>query len=279
MRFLVDHRAYVAPTTVCEEQGQKFVATKPNERPEAPGSRSETPIAFLVDGDNASSDLIAEMLAEAARYGETIVRRVYGDWTHPRMAGWKAVLHEHAILPVIQVANTSGKNATDSALIIDAIDILHHGVVKGFCLVSSDSDFTRLAMRLRDDGLFVMGIGKRQTPESFIKACNIFVLTDNLKPVHPSAKAAKQGEPRIGQPLSGAVDLLQKAFDAESPDGGFVHLSSLVGALRKFDPSFDPRSFGYKNFVGLLRALPDLFVMEQRGEGIAVYFVVKRKGV
>ncbi|HEX9430561.1 MAG TPA: NYN domain-containing protein, partial [Candidatus Bathyarchaeia archaeon] len=130
----------------------------------------EIPLAFIVDGDNASAKLIGEMLAEASKYGSVVIRRVYGDWTSTQMSAWKQTLQNFALVPEQQFANISGKNATDSAMIIDAMDILHGGVVKGFCIVSSDSDFTRLATRIREDGLFVMGIGESKTPEAFRRA-------------------------------------------------------------------------------------------------------------
>ena len=139
-------------------------------------------MALLIDGDNAQASLIANILAETAKYGTTTVRRVYGDWTAQQMAGWKKTLQTHALHPQQQFPHTSGKNATDSALIIDAMDLLHSGTIGGFCIVSSDSDFTRLATRIREQGLFVMGIGKPGTPKSFVNACGIFVYTTNLAP-------------------------------------------------------------------------------------------------
>jgi len=137
-------------------------------------------IALLIDGDNAQPTLISDILAEVGKYGLITIRRIYGDWTTVNMAGWKKVLHENAIQPVQQFRYTVGKNATDSALIIDAMDILHGRLVDGFCIVSSDSDYTRLATRIREAGYFVMGIGKRSTPKAFINACNVFIYTENL---------------------------------------------------------------------------------------------------
>src|SRR3989454_9039610 len=142
---------------------------------------TQPPIAFLGDGDNVNTELLPEMLAEASKYGSVLVRRVYGDWTSPQMNRWKRVLQEHGLVPVQQFANVSGKNATDSAMIIDAMDILHSKLVKGFCLVSSDSDYTRLATRIREAGLFVMGIGEPKTPQAFRQACHVFVSTENLR--------------------------------------------------------------------------------------------------
>src|SRR2546422_3195827 len=161
---------------------------------------TRTPMSFLVDGDNASRERLPEMLAEASKYGSVLIRRVYGDWTSPQMTRWKRVLQDHALVPVQQFANVSGKNATDSAIIIDAMDILHGKLVKGFCLVSSDSDYTRLATRIREAGLFVMGIGESKTPQAFRNACHVFVSTDNLRQVavakpslEPSSREAARG--------------------------------------------------------------------------------------
>ena len=139
-------------------------------------------IAMLVDGDNAQPSLIEHVLAEAAKYGVVTTRRIYGDWTTPQMSGWKQHLHSHAAQAIQQFRYTVGKNATDSALIIDAMDLLHTGSVGGFCIVSSDSDYTRLATRVREQGLFVMGVGRSSTPKAFVNACEIFVYTENLMP-------------------------------------------------------------------------------------------------
>src|SRR5512141_3336082 len=146
-------------------------------------------IAMLIDGDNAQAGLLPQMLVEAARYGQVTVRRIYGDWTTANMNSWKETLNYHAFQPIQQFRYTIGKNATDSAMIIDAMDILHSGVVDGFCLISSHSAYTRLATRIRETGIFVMGIGEKKTPKAFVNACDVFVYTENL--VVPK-KAAQQ---------------------------------------------------------------------------------------
>ncbi|MFN8413470.1 MAG: NYN domain-containing protein [Anaerolineales bacterium] len=143
-------------------------------------SLARTKIAMLIDGDNAQAGLLAQMLVEAGRHGQVTVRRIYGDWTTASMNSWKDTLNFHAFQPIQQFRYTVGKNATDSAMIIDAMDILHSGVVDGFCLVSSDSDYTRLATRIRETGIFVMGIGEKKTPKPFVNACDVFVYTENL---------------------------------------------------------------------------------------------------
>jgi ABC-type sugar transport system substrate-binding protein len=137
-------------------------------------------IAMLIDGDNAQPSLISNMLAEASKYGLVIIRRIYGDWTTANMNGWKETLQSYAIQPIQQFRYTIGKNATDSAMIIDAMDVLYEKGVDGFCLVSSDSDYTRLATRIREKGIFVMGIGKKNTPRAFVNACDVFVFAENL---------------------------------------------------------------------------------------------------
>src|SRR5512140_1416606 len=145
-------------------------------------------IAVLIDGDNAQSSLLPQMLVEAGRHGQVTVRRIYGDWTTSSMNSWKETLNYHAFQPIQQFRYTVGKNATDSAMIIDAMDLLHSGVVDGFCLVSSDSDYTRLATRIRETGIFVMGIGEKKTPKAFVNACDVFVYTENLVAENKAAK-------------------------------------------------------------------------------------------
>src|SRR5665647_1809074 len=153
-------------------------------------------IALLIDGDNAQPSLIGQILTEAGKYGLVTIRRIYGDWTTVNMSGWKNALHDSAIQPIQQFRYTIGKNATDSAMIIDAMDILHSNVVDGFCLVSSDSDYTRLATRIRETGIFVMGIGEKKTPKPFVNACDVFVYTENLV---TETKPAKQ---RVRKPTN-----------------------------------------------------------------------------
>src|SRR5574338_615655 len=168
-------------------------------------------IAILIDGDNAQSSLLPQMLVEAGRHGQVTVRRIYGDWTTNSMNSWKETLNYHAFQPIQHFRYTVGKNATDSAMIIDAMDILHSGVVDGFCLVSSDSDYTRLATRIRETGIFVMGIGEKKTPKPFVNACDVFVYTENLI---TEAKPAKQ---RVRKPaVSGNGG--KKKEEKEEPD-------------------------------------------------------------
>jgi len=174
-------------------------------------------LAMLIDGDNAQPSLIDAILAEAGKYGIVTIRRIYGDWTTANMKQWKDTLHVHAIQPIQQFRYTTGKNATDSALIIDAMDILYEGAANGFCVVSSDSDYTRLATRIREKGLFVMGIGRTETPRPFVNACEVFVYTENLAPSESSPKAKsrkRKGEDVVARRPSdhNPLPLLGRAF-------------------------------------------------------------------
>ncbi|HEK86491.1 MAG: NYN domain-containing protein [Candidatus Saccharicenans sp.] len=230
-------------------------------------------IALLIDGDNAQPSLIGDILAEVGKYGLITIRRIYGDWTTVNMAGWKKALHENAIQPVQQFRYTVGKNATDSALIIDAMDILHSRLVDGFCIVSSDSDYTRLATRIREAGFFVMGIGKRSTPKAFINACNIFIYTENLGPREgkekerkrrggPIEKGAEETRSRGYDPLP----LLRAAVDMATDEDGWAKLSTIGFYLRQLDPGFDPRTYGFRQLTQLFKAFPDVFDLRFENE-------------
>jgi NYN domain/OST-HTH/LOTUS domain len=233
-------------------------------------------IAMLIDGDNAQPSLAEKMLAETGKYGVVAIRRAYGDWTTPNMGGWKETLQAYAIQPIQQFRYTIGKNATDSALIIDAMDILYDGAVHGFCLVSSDSDYTRLATRVQEKGFFVMGIGKKTTPKAFVNACNVFVFVENLTTdlamatdtVGKPQKKSKAAEPAATDP----VPLLVSAFEMAQQDDGQAHLAMVGQHLRQLDPSFDARTYGYKQLSLLIRAYPKVFSV--KGDSISL---VKRK--
>lgn len=203
-------------------------------------------LAVLIDADNAQAAIIHELLAEVSRYGTASVKRAYGDWTTTSLKSWKGVLHEMAIQPIQQFAYTTGKNATDSALIIDAMDLLHAGGLNGFCLVSSDSDFTRLATRIRESGLVVYGFGERKTPKPFVAACDRFIYTDILK---PAKSGAAKGKP-AAEPLK---PMILAAVNAAAQDDGWAQLSVVGKLLLKNSPSFDPRSYGCQKLGELVR--------------------------
>jgi hypothetical protein len=243
------------------------------------------PLAFLVDGDNASAGLVGEMLAEAAKYGSVEIRRVYGDWASGKLGSWRTVVQEHGLVPIQQFAAVSGKNATDSALIIDAMDILHKGRVRGFCIVSSDSDFTRLATHLRESGMFVVGIGRAQTPAAFRNACHIFVATENLIGGPPATALAAgsfggkahvvAGPPRA--PVAEAFDIIDKAFDSVAREDGSANLAELGNALLKLDPAFDPRTYGKSKLGDLLEALPGKYDVKRPPPKTTGAVMVRRK--
>lgn len=211
-------------------------------------------IALLIDGDNAQPSLIVQVLAETAKYGSISVRRIYGDWTTQQMNGWKDSLHAHAVQPMQQFRYTTGKNATDSALIIDAMDLLHSDTVSGFCIVSSDSDYTRLATRIREQGLFVMGIGQSKTPKSFVNACDMFVYTENLVP-EDKPKSARQRPAGDGDWTRTVAQAIEMALQ----DDGWAFLGAVGNHVQQLDPAFDSRSFGHKQLSLLIKSRADLF--------------------
>ena len=208
---------------------------------------------MLIDADNAQASIAGELLAEIARYGTATVKRAYGDWTTLNLSGWKETLHDLAIQPIQQFRFTVGKNATDSALIIDAMDLLHGGAVDGFCLVSSDSDFTRLATRIREAGLAVYGFGEKKTPKPFVAACDKFVFTEILRPVADNSP----GLPAPQEPLQPAV---MAAVNAAAREDRWAALSAVGSLLMKASPSFDPRNYGFQKLGELVRGQPFLEV-------------------
>ena len=211
-------------------------------------------LAVLIDSDNTTASLTTELLEEIAKYGTPTIKRAYGDWTTPNLGGWKKELPRHAIQPVQQFANTSGKNSTDSALIIDAMDLLYAGNVDGFVIVSSDSDFTRLATRLRESGMTVYGLGRRKTPEAFVSACDRFIYLDLLseEPQEP-AQPASQDE-GSAPPLPKLKRILSTAITSTSKDDGWSYLGEVGSYLVKSHSAFDPRDYGHPKLSGLVRA-------------------------
>jgi len=221
--------------------------------------------AVLIDADNAQAAIVDGLFAEIAKFGVSSVRRIYGDWTSTRLQSWKKTLLQYSIQPVQQFGYTQGKNATDSALIIDAMDLLYTRRFDGFCLVSSDSDFTRLAVRLREEGLVVYGFGEKKTPEPFVQACDKFIYTEVLRPEEDApdkpATTAKPVEKSVPKPI---VRLIAKSVEDVSEDSGWAHLGAVGSNLTKVRPDFDARLYGFKKFSELIRALPDAFELEER---------------
>ncbi len=226
-------------------------------------------LAVLIDADNAQASVCGELLAEIAKFGVASVKRAYGDWTTTQLKGWKEHLHKHAIQPIQQFAYTTGKNATDSLLIIDAMDLLHEGRLDGFCLVSSDSDFTPLATRIRASGLVVYGFGEEgKTPEAFISACDRFVFTEILR---SEKKPVSKVEPEDASRLKSIVS---SALRAVSKEDGWATLSVVGGYITKNNPSFDPRNYGYDKLSKLVRSLKYVEVQEkaiENSSGVNIY--------
>jgi uncharacterized LabA/DUF88 family protein len=212
-------------------------------------------LAVLIDADNAQASVASELLAEIARYGTATVKRAYGDWTTQNLVGWKETLHNLAIQPIQQFRFTVGKNATDSALIIDAMDLLHSSTVDGFCLVSSDSDFTRLATRIREAGLAVYGFGEKKTPRPFVAACDKFVFTEILR-----TSTNDTAPPSLPSPAEPIQPALSAAINATAREDRWAALSAVGSLVMKANPSFDPRNYGYQKLGELVRAQPYLEV-------------------
>lgn len=237
-------------------------------------------LGVLIDADNSSAAAVKELLAEVSTFGTASVKRAYGDWTTPNLKGWKESLHMMAIQPIQQFSYTSGKNSTDSALIIDAMDLLHSQQLDGFCLVSSDSDFTRLATRIREAGLVVYGFGEKKTPAAFVAACDKFVYTENLRPRAPievvSTAPAKSGPAAAVALDKDAVKIVRQAVSAAARDDGFAPLSTVGGLILKLSPAFDARSYGYSKLGELMRHLPFIEVKEAQSEkSTSVHLLVK----
>ncbi len=237
-------------------------------------------LAVLIDADNAQPSIVDGLLSEIAKYGTANVKRIYGDWTLPGLKGWKELLLQYSIQPIQQFGYTSGKNATDSALIIDAMDLLYTDKFDGFCIVSSDSDFTKLASRIREAGLLVYGFGERKTPKAFVSACDKFIFTEVLRSKDDTSEKISRrpaGELKKDTKL---VNLLRNAVEASSDDSGWAHLGSVGSNIAKQAPEFDPRNYGYKK-LGELASATKLFQIEARAIGTgpskAIYLKDKRK--
>jgi uncharacterized LabA/DUF88 family protein len=250
-------------------------------------SENAARLAVLIDADNAQPGITEVLLAEVAKYGTAHVKRAYGDWTGTSLKGWKDHLLAQSIQPIQQFAYTTGKNATDSAMVIDAMDLLYSGRFDGFCLVSSDSDFTRLAARLRESGLTVYGFGERKTPKAFVAACDKFIYIENLRRDHAEAESADpvpSSVPRASAAQlkrdAGLVSQLRHAVEAASDDDGWAALGYVGTLVTKQQPDFDSRSYGYSKLSDLMAATT-LFEIERRsgadGRQGAIYARDKRR--
>ena len=237
-------------------------------------------LAVLIDADNAQPSIIEGLLAEIAKYGTANVKRIYGDWTGTHLRSWKEVLLLLSIQPIQQFRYTVGKNATDAAMIIDAMDLLYTNKFDGFCIVSSDSDFTKLASRIRESGLVVYGFGEKKTPEPFVSACDKFIYTEVLTFKEDDTLSIKRKSANALKQDTKLVNLLRNAVEASSDDSGWAHLAPMGSTIAKQAPEFDPRNYGYKK-LGELVAATKLFQIEERtvgdGPSKAVYLKDKRK--
>jgi len=225
-------------------------------------------LAVLIDGDNIPSAYVKEMMEEIAKYGNPTIKRIYGDWTKPHLTKWKEILLENAITPVQQYGYTTGKNATDSAMIIDAMDILYSDKVNGFCLVSSDSDFTRLATRLREAGMKVFGIGEKKTPEPFIVACDKFIYIEILKSQSEENEAAlTTSKPihknNVDKITPKVIRLISSTISDLADEDGWAFLGDVGNLLQKKQPNFDSRNYGFEKLTPLIKSIKN-FEIEQR---------------
>jgi uncharacterized LabA/DUF88 family protein len=225
-------------------------------------------LAVLFDADNVPHAYVKGMLEEIAKYGTPTFKRIYGDWTKTNNAGWKGVLLENAITPIQQYSYTVGKNATDSAMIIDAMDILYTGRVDGFCIVSSDSDFTRLATRLREAGMFVIGMGEKKTPEPFITACDKFIYIEILSADenYLDEKRKRQKKSQENQIDKRIINLIRSSINDLADESGWAFLGEVGTLILKKRPNFDPRNYGFKKLLYLIKSLDNLEVDERQSE-------------
>lgn len=270
------------------------MATKPT------SNRQQKHLAVLIDADNAAPAIVEGLFEEIAKYGVASVKRSYGDWTGPQLGGWKQVLLDYSIQPIQQFAYTKGKNATDSSLIIDAMDLLYTQRFDGFCIVSSDSDFTRLAARIREEGLEVIGFGEQKTPKPFVSACDKFIYTELLRddaaspenePNTPAASndtpiskagtlTATAATPTAVTPQKIPVKLITKVIEDISDEDGWAAMAALGENLRKLKSDFDPRLYGFKKLTDLIKARNGQFELQERGTtatGGQVLYVRNRK--
>lgn len=238
-------------------------------------------MAVLIDGDNIPSANVKDMMEEIAKYGNPTIKRIYGDWTRPGLNKWKSLLLENAITPIQQYGYTTGKNATDSAMIIDAMDILYSDKVKGFCLVSSDSDFTRLATRLREAGMLVIGIGEKKTPNPFIVACDKFIYIEILRKQSEDKMDTKEiSKLSVDKITNKEINLISASIDDLSDDDGWAFLGDVGSLIQKKRPNFDSRNYGFEKLTPLIKSISK-FEIEQRenpkGRSKLIFVKIKEK--
>ncbi len=240
-------------------------------------------LAVLIDADNAQPSIVEVVLEEVANFGISSVKRIYGDWTRPNLKSWKELVLEYSIQPIQQFAYTSGKNATDSALIIDAMDLLYSGSLDGYCIVSSDSDFTRLSSRLRESGKTVYGFGEKKTPSAFVVACDRFIYTENLrstKSIETETETARKYNSNDLKQDSRLINSIRKAIEDSEDDEGWANLGTVGLIIANAWPQFDPRSYGYTKLGELVRNI-GLFEIDARksanNSGSALYIRDKKK--
>jgi len=226
-------------------------------------------LAVLIDADNASAKIADGLFEEIAKIGEASVRRIYGDFSNARSRGWADILSKHAIIPQQQFAYTTGKNASDITLVIDAMDLLHSGRFDGFCLVSSDSDFTRLAARIREQGVDVFGFGEQKTPESFRQACRRFVYTENLLAVPATTQDAAAKSTSL-QPPDAATPIIKKVITQMESEDGWVALGEVGRQLANLASDFDPRTFGFRKLSDLVRKTNSFEIDESKGRAMRI---------
>lgn len=241
-------------------------------------------LAVLIDGDNIPSAHVKEMMEEIAKYGNPTIKRIYGDWTKPHLSKWKNLLLENAITPIQQYGYTTGKNATDSAMIIDAMDILYADKVKGFCLVSSDSDFTRLATRLREAGMQVIGIGEKKTPNPFIVACDKFIYVEIIKHQAKETESGSESEKEeekvnVDKITLKEINMIATTISDLSDEDGWAFLGDVGSLLQKKQPNFDPRNYGFMKLTPLIKSIGkfDIEQRESSRRGVKLIYVKNMK--
>jgi len=245
--------------------------------------QKEIRLAVLIDADNVPYSNVKGVMEEIAKYGTPTFKRIYGDWTRPTVSGWKNVLLENAITPIQQYSYTSGKNSSDSALIIDAMDILYSGKVDGFCIVSSDSDFTRLATRLREAGMKVFGIGQKKTPNPFIVACDKFIYMEIIPMVdetEPNETKTKEVKPKpkasVDKVSKETVKLIKATIDDLADENGWAFLGEVGNLLLKKQPNFDPRNYGFLKLTPLIKSLPQFEIDKRETDKAGIKLVYIR---